>query len=168
MFFPMKTPFLALSLLVATLQLSLAGGNSSVVRLDKVTSIKIEAEKITIVGSGMLQKRVMTDAKHGDSTCFGQPTQMLHAKVTDCTFEIIPYHKRRDVSGVPGTGPKGMTPEMIAQCMKWWAETLASAKKIRVGDAVTIGYQREKMTLTSVYVTHIIGSGSLSLRKTGQ
>ena len=107
----------------------------------------------------------MTDAAHGDSTCFGQPTQMLHAKVTDCTFEIVPYHKDDELIGVPGPAPKDMTPEMIAQSEKWWAETLVYAKKIKVGDAVTIGYQREKMTLRSVYVTNIKGSGSVRAAK---
>ena len=33
-----------------------------------------------------------------------------------------------------------------------------------VGDAITIGYQREKMTITSVYVTNV-GSGRLRVRK---
>jgi hypothetical protein len=146
-------------------QLSIAGGNSSIVELDKVTSIKIEAERIIIVGSGMLRKRVMSDAEHGDRTAFGQPTQLLHAKVTDCEFVVIPYHNRSDVKGVPGPDPEDMTAEMKAQSMKWWADTLASAKEIRVGDAITIGYQREKMTITSVYVTKIVGSGSLRVRK---
>ena len=54
---------------------------------------------------------------------------------------------------------------MIAQSMKWWADTLVHAKKIKVGDALTIGYQREKMTITSVYVTHIVGSGSVRVSK---
>lgn len=161
----MKTPLIVFFLFMATLHLSLAGGNSSIVELDKVTSIKIEAEKITIVGSGMLRKRVMSDAKHGDGTAFGQPTQLLHAKVTDGTFEIIPYFKRSDVKGVPGPEPKDITPEMKAQSKKWWAATLAKAKKIRVGDSVTIGYQREKMTITSVYVTKIVGAGSVMIDK---
>lgn len=156
---------LTASLIFAHVQLCLAGGNSSVVDLDKVTSIKIEENKITIVGTGMIRKRVMTDAKHGDSTCFGQPTQMLHAKVTDCTFEVVPYHVNDDLKGVPGPSPGNMTDEMKAQSMKWWAGTLASARKIKAGDAITIGYQREQMTLTSVWVSKIVGSGSLMIRK---
>ena len=133
------------------------------VDLKKISSIKIEKNRITIVGSGMLRKRVMTDAAHGDSTCFGQPTQMLHAKVTDCIFEIVPYFVRIDLKGVPGPDPKNLTPEIKAMSEKWWAGTLDVAKKIKVGDAIEIGYQREKMTLTSVYVTKIVGSGSLKI-----
>jgi hypothetical protein len=86
----MKTTLLAITVLIATISCSLAGGNTSIVDLDKVTSIKIEDEKITVVGSGMLRRRVMSDDEHGDSTVFGQPTQMLYARVTDCKFEIIP------------------------------------------------------------------------------
>lgn len=157
----MRTSLLTFALLIATPLLALAGGNTSVVDLHSISSIKIEKNRILIVGSGMLRKRVMSDAAHGDSTCFGQPTQMLHAKVTDCTFEIVPYHVDDELIGVPGPAPKDMTPKMIAQSEKWWADTLAHAQKIKVGDAVTIGYQREKMTLRSVYVTKIIGSGSV-------
>jgi hypothetical protein len=67
------------------------------------------------------------------------------------------------VKGVPGPDPDKITPEEKAMSLKWWAGTLAKAKKIQAGDAITIGYQREKMTITSVYVTHIVGSGSLSI-----
>ena len=161
----MKTPILTLALITSLFQFAFAGGNTSIVDLKKVSSIKIEENKITIVGSGMLRKRVMTDAAHGDSTCFGQPTQMLHAKVTDCVFEIVPYFVRSDLKGVPGPDPNNLTPEMKAMSEKWWAGTLAVAKNIKVGDAIGIGYQREKMTLTSVYVTKIVGSGSLSIQK---
>ncbi len=161
----MKKIIIAFGLFASVLLPTWAGGNSSIVNLDKVTSIKIEDEKITIVGSGMLQKRVLSDTEHGDATVFGQPAQMLYARVTDCTFEVVPYHSREDVKGVPGPSPKDMTPEMKAQSMKWWAQKLIAAKKIKVGDAITIGFQREKMTLTSVYVTHIVGSGSLQVKK---
>lgn len=159
----MKTTILTLALITSLMQLTCAGGNTSVVDLKKISSIKIEKNRITIVGSGMLRKRVMTDAAHGDSTCFGQPTQMLHAKVTDCIFEIVPYFVRSDLKGVPGPDPKNLTPEIKAMSEKWWAGTLDVAKKIKVGDAIEIGYQREKMTLTSVYVTKIVGSGSLKI-----
>lgn len=157
----MKTFLFPLALLIAMPLVSHAGGNTSVVELDRVASIKIGAQRITIVGSGMIRKRVMSDAEHGDGSVFGQPAQWLHAKAIDCEFEVIPYHKRDDVEGVPGPAPKHMTPEMIAQSEGWWEGTLADAKKIKVGDAITIGFQREKMTITSVSVNHIVGSGSL-------
>lgn len=159
----MKLPILTLALITSLIQFACAGGNTSVVDLKKVSSIKIEENRITIVGSGMLRKRVMTDAAHGDSTCFGQPTQMLHAKVTDCIFEIVPYFIRSDLKGVPGLDPNTLTPEMKAMSEKWWAGTLDVAKNIKVGDAIEIGYQREKMTLTSVYVAKIVGSASLRI-----
>ncbi|MDA7510068.1 hypothetical protein N8766_05085 [bacterium] len=161
----MKTSLLVCALLFATLQNSRAGGNTSIVELHKVSSIKIEDERIVIVGNGMIRKRVLSDAEHGDGSAFGQPVQWLHAKVTECEFEIIPYHSRSDVKGVPGPNPENLSPEMKAQSMKWWAGTLANAKKIRIGSPATIGYQHEKMTITSVYVTHIVGSGSLSVGK---
>ena len=51
--------------------------------------------------------------------------------------------------------------ELKEKSKEWWAGTLANAKQIKEGDAVTIGFQREKMTITSVYVTNVVGSGSL-------
>jgi hypothetical protein len=54
----MKTLTLFLCLLVGSVQFALAGGNSSIVDLDKVKSIKIEKGKIThIVGEGSLSKK---------------------------------------------------------------------------------------------------------------
>ena len=161
----MKTIILTVSLITSLIQFSLAGGNTSVVDLDKVTSIKVEGNTITIVGSGMIRKRVASDAKHGDASVFGQPAQMLHAKAVDCTFVIVPYHVNEKLKGVPGTSPRNMTDEMKTQSMKWWKGTLEVAKKIKEGEALTIGYQREQMTFTSYFVSQIIGSGSLILPK---
>jgi len=161
----MKKLILLFVLLATALQPCFAGGNSSIVDLDQVISIKIENEKIVIVGSGMIRKRIMSDAEHGDATAFGQPAQMVHAKVKECTFEVIPYHLRSDVKGVPGVDPDNVTPKEKAQSMKWWSEMLASAREIKVGDAITIGYQREKMTITGLRVTHIVGSGFAKVRK---
>ena len=161
----MKTIIPTASLIFALLQFSFAGGNTSVVDLDKVTSIKIKENKITIVGSGMIRKRVASDAEHGDSSVFGQPAQMLHAKAVDCTFVIIPYHVNEKLEGVPGPSPRNMTEEMKAQSMKWWKGTLEAANKVEEGEALTIGYQREQMTFTSYFVSQIIGSGSLILPK---
>ena len=164
----MKSYILTLVIITSLLQFVFAGGNTSLVDLKKVSSIKIEDHKITIVGSGMLRKRVMTDTAHGDSTCFGQPTQMLHAKVTDCVFEVVPYFVRDDLKGVLGPDSRNLTPEIKALSEKWWKGTLAVAKTIKIGDAIGIGYQSEKMTLTSVYVTKIVGSGSLNIKKVAQ
>mgnify|MGYP000034519045 FL=1 len=161
----MKAILLSFSLFTALIRLSIAGGNTSVVDLDKVISIKIEENKITIVGSGMIRKRVASDAEHGDASVFGQPAQMLHAKAVDCKFVIVPYHVNDKLEGVPGPSPRNMTDEMKAQSMKWWKGTLETAKKVKKGEALTIGYPREQMTFTSYFVSQIIGSGSLILPK---
>ncbi|MGJ8724195.1 MAG: hypothetical protein ACSHYB_06540 [Roseibacillus sp.] len=161
----MKKILLTLSLLIASLQLSFAGGSTSLVKLHKMTSIKIEAERIIIVGSGMLQKRVMSDAEHGDSTALGQPTQWLHAKVTDCDFEIVPYFTQSDTAEVSGPDSEKIALEMKTKSKEWWAATLARAKKFKVGDAISIGYQSEKMTLTNFSVTKIVGAGTIQTRE---
>lgn len=161
----MKAFLVTLAIFSAWVQVSDAGGNTSIVDLDRVKSIVIEEEKITIIGSGMLRKRILSDPAHGDDSVFGQPAQTLHAKVTNCRFEVIPYYVGDNIKGVPGTAPKDITPEMKAQSLKWWNACLTDARKIKAGDAIRIGYQREKMTITSYFVTKIVGSGSLHLRK---
>ena len=98
----MKTTLMALGCLLFAPLVALGGGNSSIAELHSVKSIKIEDERIVIVGSGMIRKRVLSDAEHGDGTVFGQPAQWMHAKVIDCEFEIVPYHVRDDLKGVPG------------------------------------------------------------------
>jgi hypothetical protein len=57
----MKTACLTTSLLLGIAQFSVAGGNSSLVELDRVISIKIEKEKVTIIGDGIIRKRVISD-----------------------------------------------------------------------------------------------------------
>lgn len=157
----MKSVLLALGMVLGMLQCVEAGGNSSIVNIT-VTSIAIEDRKITIKGSGMLQKRVMSDAEHGDASCFGQPAQMLYAKVQDAVFEVIPYHEGgTEITGVPMGRPNE---EAIERSLKWWKGTLDSAKQIKVGDKLQIGYQRERMTISGVHVTHILGSGSLRVQ----
>ena len=161
----MKTRLLTMGLIIGMLQVALAGGNSSIVEIEKVTSIKVEDGRIIITGDGMLTKRVMSDEGHGDSTAFGQPTQMLHARARDGEFEIVPYYSRSDVSGVPGGLRDGeeVPEEVKAKSQEHWESILATARQVKVGDAVTIGYQRDKMTITGVRVTHIVGAGSLRI-----
>ncbi|MFT5469363.1 MAG: hypothetical protein ACI8UO_004483 [Verrucomicrobiales bacterium] len=163
----MKTTLLMIGLGLGMLQFAVAGGNSSMVEITKVTSIEIEDGKIIIKGDGMLRKRVMSDAEHGDSTAFGQPTQLLHARTRDGVFEIVPYNSRFDIFGVPGGIKEGdeIPEEMKARNKEHFDGLIAIAKQVKVGDAVTIGYQREKMTITGVYVTHIVGAGSLRIVK---
>lgn len=161
----MKTASLTMSLLLGIAQFTVAGGNSSIVELDRVTSIKIEKEKVTIIGDGIVRKRVMSDPEHGDGSAFGQPAQWIHAKVEGCTFEIVPYFSRTDIGGVPGPSPDKLTPEMKEKTRMWWKGFLATAKKVKAGDAVTIGYQQDRMIIKSVYVESIIGSGSLTINK---
>jgi len=150
-----------MGVVLGTAQLVLAGGNSSIVEVT-VKSIEIEDEKVIVKGSGMLRKRVMSDAEHGDASCFGQPAQMLYAKGDEATFEVGPYHVGDDIKGVP---MGRLTEEGIAQCKEWWKGTLEDARQIKAGDKLQIGYQRERLTIVGVRVTHVVGSGSLTVQE---
>lgn len=155
----MKLLMLLFALLACSLQFVMAGGSSSLIKLHKVKSIKIEEDKITVVGDGMVRKRVFSDKEHEDTTVFGQSAQTQVTKVSDCTFEIVPYGTRDDIAGVPGGGP--ITPERKKRNELHFANLVARAKTINVGDEMSISYQRDRTTLLGYKITHIVGAGSL-------
>lgn len=161
----MRVISLTTALILGMLQISLAGGSSTVLELDKVTSIKVEDKKIIIRGEGVMRKRVMSNDEHKDSKAFGQPTQMLYARAKDGVFEIVPWASRKDISGVPAGFPDKLPPEGKAKIQALWEQTTNTAKQIKVGDAVTIVYQQDKMTISGVHVTHLVGVGSLRIDK---
>ena len=142
-------------------QLGVAGGNTSIVAIDKVTSVKVEEKKIIIRGSAVIKRRVMSTKEKGDGTVFGQPAQWLHAKVDDCVFEVIPYFGRPDIEGVPTGGHSEEELKRLSD--KWWVEIHAVGKKIKMGDAVGIGYQGDITTINGVRVSKIVGYGSITI-----
>ena len=153
----MKSLFLCLCSIFALPLFVLAGGNTSIVEIDRVSEIKVEEKRITIKASAVIRRRVMSTAEKGDTTVFGQPAQWLHAKVDEAVFVVVPYDSP-DIEGVP-TG--GHSEEELKQLSDtWWKDTIAKAAQIKVGDAVTIGYQGDQTTINGVRVTRIIGYGT--------
>jgi hypothetical protein len=101
----------------------------------------------------------MSTAEKGDATAFGQPAQWVHAKVDEAVFEVVPYFTP-DIEGVP-TG--GHSEEELKQLSdKWWPPTHAEAKRIKVGDAITIRYQGNRTTINGLRVTKIVGYGGFA------
>ena len=82
-------------------------------------------------------------------------------KVKRCTFEIVPYHTRADIAGVPGPSPEEATAEHKANARIHFAKMITIAKGLNAGDPVWIGYQLDRTTLLGYKITHIVGSGSL-------
>jgi hypothetical protein len=154
----MKSPLLCLCSLIALTQVCLAGGNTSLVEIDKVTEIKVEKNKITIRGSAVIKRRVMCTAEKADSTVFGQPAQWFHARVSDAIFEVVPYFTP-GIQGVPTGGHSDAELKHLSD--KWWSATHAHAAKIAKGDNVSIGYQGDQTTINGVQVTKIVGFGSV-------
>lgn len=142
-------------------QLAQAGGNSSIVEIDKVTEIKIEARKIIIKGGAVIKRRIMSTAEKADSKVFGQPAQWFHAKVREAVFEVVPYFTP-EIHGVPTGGHSKA--ELKRMSDKWWADTHAGAMKIKKGDALTIGYQGDQTTINGVVVTKVVGYGSIQIK----
>lgn len=157
----MKSIYLYLLVVTLLTQVLHAGGNSTVVRLSHVDKITIEDDKIIIVGDGMASKRIMTSEEHKDSSVFGRPTQMNHAKITNGVFELIPYFSRQDIEGVPTGGHTSDELKILSDT--WWAETLKTAKKVSVGDSVTIGYQGDIVTISDFTLKRIVGWGSVRI-----
>ena len=56
---------LVLGFVLALPQLGLAGGNTSIVEIDKVSEIKIEKKRIIIKGSGVIKRRVLSTKEKG-------------------------------------------------------------------------------------------------------
>ena len=140
-----------------------AGGNTSIVNLSEVHSVKVEEGRITIVGSGLVEFRAMTDKEHqtGADQVFGQPAQSVRIRVTEGTFEIIPYFSDPAIKGVP-TG--GHSAEALKQMSgNWWTDMMKTYKIIKVGDRITIGYQEDKITLSGFQVQSIVGAGGVEI-----
>ena len=159
----MKKILTYLATITALSQLTHAGGNSSIVEMDKVESIKIEKQKITVTGSAVVRRRVMSIPEKGDHRALGQPAQWFYAKVEKATFVIVPYNTP-GITGVPGAGK--LDEEGKRRVAKWWADTKAGAKKVKKGDTIQIGYQGDITTINGLLITKIEGFGSISIKKT--
>lgn len=154
----MKTPLLSLCWLFALPVFCLAGGFTSKVEIEKVTEIKIEKNKITIKGDGIVKRRVISTAEKRDETVFGLPAQWLHAKAEDTVFEVVPYFTP-DIEGVSTGGHS--EEELKELSAKAWVKTLATAKEIKVGEKLAINYQGDRITINGYWITKVVGYGSI-------
>jgi hypothetical protein len=146
---------------LASVSLVLGGGNTSVVHLSEVHSMKIEPEKITIIGTGYVEMRIMTDRQFAASEVFGRPAEMVRSITTRGTFEIIPYFSNSEINGVPTGGHD--RDELRKLSEQWWKETEKTSANFRPGDSVTIGYQEDRITISEFQVKTILGAGSLTI-----
>lgn len=127
----MKPIVLTIIGFLTSLSIVLGGGNTSVVHLTEVHSVKVEPEKITIVGTGYVELRIMTDREPATSSVFGQPAQLVRARTTRGTFEIIPYSSDPEIKGVP-TGDHGAD-ELKKLSKQWWEEMKQAEPKDAAG-----------------------------------
>ena len=153
--------FLTLVGIIASASIVLGGGNTSIVHLSEVHSVKVEPEKITIIGTGHVELRIMTDREPATSSVFGQPAQLVRAITTRGTFELIPYFSDPKIKGVPTGGHDA--DELKRQSKQWWEEMKEGYASVRAGDSVTIGYQEDQITISEFRIQRIIGAGSLTI-----
>lgn len=123
--------------------------------------MKVEPEKITIIGTGHVEFRIMTDREPADSSVLGQPAQFVRAITTRGTFEIIPYFSDSKIIGVPTEGHDA--DELNKLSKQWWGEMKETFGSVRAGDSVTIGYQQDQITISEFRIQRIIGAGSLTI-----
>ena len=83
----------------------------------------------------------------------------MKAVVKKGVFEIVPYFSRPDIKGVPSGGHSAE--QLKSYSEKWWKGTMETARKIKAGDAITIGYQGDITTLEGYRMAKIIGWGML-------
>ncbi|MGB0581403.1 MAG: hypothetical protein ACPGVU_17025 [Limisphaerales bacterium] len=156
----MKPSLLSVCSLLLLTPPAFAGGNTSIVEIDKVTEIKVEAKKITIKGSGVVKRRIISTPEKEDSKVFGRPAQWFHAKVDEAVFEVVPYFAP-GIQGVPTGGHSAENLKRLST--EWWVDTHAKGSRIKKGDRLTISYQGDVTTLNGVFVTKIVGYGAFLL-----
>jgi hypothetical protein len=156
----MKSLFLCVCSIVALTQSLLAGGNTAFVEIDKVAEITVEKNKVTIRGSAVIQRRIMSTAEKADSKVFGQPAQWFYAKTAVAVFEVVPYFTH-EIRGVPTGGHSEAELKRLSD--KWWVDTHADGLQIKKGDAIRISYQGDQTTINGVEVTKIVGYGSVRI-----
>ena len=157
----MKTPLFVLCAIIALSQIVRAGGNTSIVEVDRVSEITIEDDRIIIKGNAVIKRRVLSTKEKGDTSVFGQPAQWLHAKVENAVFEVVPYFTH----GIEGVPAGNNEEELKRLSEEWWKSIHAAAKEIKKGDSVTIGYQGDRTTILGYHVTKIVGYGSVSVKE---
>ncbi|MGI9244838.1 MAG: hypothetical protein ACR2RV_28805, partial [Verrucomicrobiales bacterium] len=87
--------------------------------------------------------------------------QLVSAKTTHGTFEIIPYYSDPEIVGVPSGGHEA--DELKRLSAKWWKEMKVTYTSVRPGDSVTIGYQQDRITISEFQIEKIRGAGSLTI-----
>ena len=103
----------------------------------------------------------MAGHQTNSDTILGRQVQWVYATASDGVFEVIPYFSESSIEGV-GTGGHS-TEELKTLSTKWWAETIATFKRIKVGDRITIGYQGDQRLIGDYAVKRAVGWGSITL-----
>ena len=157
-------PLILLTFLVPFAE-GVAGGLSSIAQIAEVHSVRMEENKVCIVGTGFLEFRAMTDAESQteDSQVFGQPAQVVRIRADRATFTIIPYFSDSEIRGVPAGGLSNEELEGLSR--KWWADFLPTYRRIQTGDRITIGFQEDRIVLTGFQVESVVGAGSVTIEE---
>ena len=138
-----------------------AGGNTSIVHLSEVESVKIEPHKITVIGTGYVIFWVVTDSETVKTS--GKSEQLVRVKTSNGIFEIIPYFSDPEIKGVPTGGHSAENLKQLSD--KGWAEMQKSYARISVGNSATIWYQQDRITLSESQVQKITGAGAVDVPK---
>ncbi len=124
-------------------------------------SIKVEPEKITIVGTGYVELRIITDNKAAKSGAYGQPADLVRARTARGIFEIIPYFSNPDIVGIPTGGHD--TEELKKLSKQLWKEKSESYAKVREVDSLVISFQEDRIILSRFEIQKITGAGSVTI-----
>ena len=146
--------------LIACFQMVLGGGSSSTVHLESIDSVAIEEGQITFTGDAMVSLRMRTTKEYqtAERTVYGQPVQLAQVLSEKGSFSVVPYFSE-NLNGVPTGGHS--REDLKKMSLEQWTQLLIAVKKIKTGDAVTITYQAQEVTLSDLFVTKMIGWGGV-------
>lgn len=134
---------------------------TSVAELSNIRSIKIEDDKITIVGDGVFHSRMVTTEANKDSNFVigGQPSIQYTTQANETQFVVTPYT-------LPGYGEipeedQQAWDETNAMFQKLWEDNLAAVKLLKESGKVTLIFQMEEIRFVSGNLASVEGSGMI-------
>ena len=160
MIMPMKTIFFAILLLVPVS--SIQAKMISKVDLTKIHSVKVEDDKIVIIGDGVFQSRMVTTEEGKDSNFViqGQPSIAYKAQGHSVKF-VITSHK---LLKIPVNSPKKDHDSVKAynqQITQKWKRSVELAKQLKKGEVVSFAIKGEEVILRNGRLVSVSGSGSI-------
>jgi hypothetical protein len=144
---------------------NLFAAGSTMVEVSNVKTIEVHEKVIRIRADAMYKTRIVSDQSHGDAQVFGQPAQWIHGKIDDGIFEIKTYEVHYND---PKKENQAERDSLTERWKKLWEETKAKARRIKVGDSITISFQGEEAIISGFRIVKVAGPGTIQTKDAEQ